>query len=87
MVKAKSGGDVFTNIGDLAIPFGLLFSLEAVKKATEKKRPATPRKAAQKGGKAHCVLCERDQSGGTSHDLVRAEIQKITADLKALLQM
>jgi len=87
-MSGKKGGDVFSNIADLAIPFGLLFTLKAIKKVAPVKK-ATKAKSVKKtrqNGGSHCVLCDR-QSGGMSQDMIRSEISKITSDLKSLLQM
>lgn len=87
-------GEMFTNVADLAIPFGLLFALRAfqnkTKEAPKRKRslklkPKT--KQIKKGGE--CSVCSQSvtpQLGGT-REIIREEILKITQDLKNLLSM
>lgn len=87
------GGEMFTKVADLAIPFGLLFAMRAFKKTTDKKKAAPPKKVVpkkvasprtKKGGA--CSVCSQSQMGGTQQ-VIREEIMKITQDLKALLSM
>jgi hypothetical protein len=87
---------VFTKVGDLAIPFGLLFAMNAFKKHNDKKkktvavskRAAIPKKAprvkkATKGG--DCAVCNQQRGG--SQEIIREELLKITEDLRNLLSI
>lgn len=85
MPKAMKGGDVFTNVADLAVPFGMLFALNAFKnQAKPKPKPKT--KKQQKGGESSCLLCAA-KGGSMTQDMIRTEISKITTDLKNLLEL
>ena len=78
--------NVFTNVADLAIPFGLLFALKAFKKThdnTNKKKATVPKKK-KKGGA--CSACALQQYGGTK-EMIQHELSKITEDLRNILNM
>lgn len=86
-------GEVFTNVANMAIPFGLLFALKTMKrkdalakelKSIIKPKGKVPAKKV-KGGS--CSLCNNThQSGGRKEEL-RDEILQITNDLRTLLSL
>lgn len=83
--------NVFTKVADLAIPFGLLFAMNAFKKHdTNKKqkqqvkaKPPPKKTTIKKGGS--CSLCSQ-QRGGTQA-MVQQEIKNIAYDIKSLLSI
>ena len=77
--------NVFTNVADLAIPFGLLFAMKAFKKTQENKPKQSKPKAKPKKGGA-CSACSGMQRGGTK-EMIQRELSKITEDLKNILSM
>jgi hypothetical protein len=90
------GGSLFTDVADLAIPFGLLLSVKGVAYLANKKKEMMSNKkkhasasasasASHKGGgdPGACFLCM--QQGGMAKTMLRNEIMQITSDLKALL--
>lgn len=77
--------NVFTNVADLAIPFGLLFALKALKKTQDTKKKTTPIVKKKKKGGA-CSACAALQHGGTK-EMIQNELSKITDDLRNILSM
>lgn len=70
----REGGNVFVNVAELSVPFGLLFALKAYQDKKVKKKIKT-----QKGGE--CMLCNKH--GGNQ---IKEDIQYITSNLKELLK-
>ena len=83
-----NGGDLFSSVADLTIPFGFLLGAQGVKYLKEKSE-----KHGQKGGElGTCFLCQQDaaqaaqmQTGAAARAMLRNEIENITNDLKQLL--
>lgn len=96
--KTQHGGDLLTDVRNLAIPFSLLIAQKGLEYVMNKddKPAAMPAKAksarkTQKGG-AHdgCALCAASaQAGGAnnrvSHARVAEEFRKLSQDLQELL--
>lgn len=84
--KKMNGGDLFSSVADLTIPFGFLLGAQGVKYLKEMREKSH----AQKGGEAGtCFLCQQDaqamQTGAAARAMLRNEIDNITEDLKQLL--
>ena len=89
------GGDLFSSVADLTIPFCFLLGAQGVKYIKEKQSRA----AHQTGGEAGtCFLCQQDAAaqaqvqqqqqlngGAAVRAALREEIQQITNGLKELL--
>ena len=89
-LEGMTGGSLFTDVADLAIPFGLLLSIKGVDYLSKKRKEM--KKKTHTGGNVHshtggdagaCFLCM--QQGGMAKARLRSEIMQITSDLKALL--
>ena len=99
-MSGMSGGSLFTDVADLAIPFGLLLSIKGVDYLSKKRKDMAKKKksihahtggngcaataAAQTGGDAGSCFLCMQQ-GGMAKARLRSEIMQITSDLKALL--
>lgn len=93
--KSQQGGDLFTDVRNLAIPFSFLIAQKGIEYMASK-RPASAkgrsRMAGGSSGHEGCALCAAasSQAGGRSsaklsHSRVAAEFQKLSSDLQGLL--
>jgi len=85
MATEQIGGDIFTDVADLAIPFGFLVGVQGIKMIADRKKNASKKKI-QHGGDGACFLCmEQQQGGARAKAMLRSEITKITGELRQLL--
>jgi len=71
--------DTFTNVANLAIPFGLLFAVRTMQKKKVSVKGNKPAARKQKGGTSggHCVLCARSSGGNANINTISNEINEI----------
>lgn len=74
---SQEGGNIFVNVAELSVPFGLLFALKAYK---DKKVRQKKTKPSQKGGE--CMICNKH--GGRNK--IKEDIETITSSLSKLLK-
>lgn len=100
--KALHGGDLITDVRNLAIPFSLLIAQKGIEYLANRKTDTdkTDKKPAKKmtgGGHEGCALCAAVQAGGRSrqtassnrlsHQRVAAEFKQISQELNEMLNM
>lgn len=77
--NSKNGGNLFVNVAELSVPFGLLFALKAYQ---DTKKTKTKTKS-MKGGE--CLACNK-HGGSLSRQKIQEDILSITSDLSAMLK-